>query len=150
MLTSTCWQKISLSNTVELTTVTPQKQNVCHFKRRFLPVFENSRPRDSIVTVCLHAVNPVTRLDWAVLFLRTSADCHTETGTYVKTKLPNHGTSRDLLRVGRQWNPWPGPGIFENRQKTFKAADLLLLWSDSSQFNGVWHRNLLSTCGCYC
>ena len=29
-------------------------------------------------------------------------------------------------------------GIFENRQKmTFKVADLLLLWSDSSQFNGV-------------
>ena len=102
MLTSTCWQEISLSNAVELTTVTPQKQKICRFKRRFLPVFENSR--GSIV--CLRAANPVMRLDWAVLFLRTSADCHTETGTYIKTKLPNHGTSRDLLRVGRQWNLW--------------------------------------------
>ena len=27
---------------------------------------------------------------------------------------------------------------------TFKAADLLLLWSDSSQFNGVWKRNLVN------
>ena len=26
------------------------------------------------------------RHDWVVLFLRTSAGCHTETGTYVKTK----------------------------------------------------------------
>ena len=26
------------------------------------------------------------RLDWAVLFLRTSGDCHTETGMYVKSK----------------------------------------------------------------
>ena len=43
MLTSPCWQEISLSNTVELTTVTPQKQKICRFKRRFLPVFENSR-----------------------------------------------------------------------------------------------------------
>ena len=37
MLTSSCWQDISLSNTVELTTVTPQKQKICRFKRRFLP-----------------------------------------------------------------------------------------------------------------
>ena len=75
MLTSTCWQEISLSNTVELTTVTAQKQKICRFKR-FLPVFENSR--GSIV--CLRAANPVTRHDWVVLFLRTSAGCHTETG----------------------------------------------------------------------
>ena len=39
MLPSTCWQEISLSNTVELTTVTPQKQKICRFKRRFLPAF---------------------------------------------------------------------------------------------------------------
>ena len=102
LLTSTCWQEISLSNTVELTTVTPQKQKICRFKRRFLPVFENSR--GSIVY--LRAANPVTRHDWVVLFLRTSAGCHTETGTYVETKPPNHGTSGDLLRVGRQWNLW--------------------------------------------
>ena len=141
ILTSTCWQEISLSNTVELTTVTAQKQKICRFKRRFLPVFENSR--GSIV--CLRAANPVTRHDWVILFLRTSAGCHTETGMYVKAKPPNHGTSRDLLRVGRHGTS----GIFENRQKTmFKAADLLLLCSDSSQFNGVWKRNLLSTCGC--
>ena len=69
MLTSTCWQEISLSNTVELTTITPQKQKICRFKRRFLPVFENSR--GSIVSLC--AANPVTRHDWVVLFLRTSA-----------------------------------------------------------------------------
>ena len=69
ILTSTCWQDISLSNTVELTTVTPQKQTICRFKRRFLPVFENSR--GSIV--CLRTANPVTCHDWVVLFLRTSA-----------------------------------------------------------------------------
>ena len=68
MLTSTCWQEISLSNTVELTTVTPQKQKICRFKRCFLPVFENSR--GSIV--CLRAANLVMCYDWAVLFLRTS------------------------------------------------------------------------------
>ena len=102
MLTSTCWQEISLSNTVELTTVSPQKQKICRFKRRFLPVFENST--GSIV--CLRAANPVTRHDWVVLFLRTSAGCHTETGTYVKTKPPNCGASQDLLRIGRQWNLW--------------------------------------------
>ena len=101
-LTSTYWQEISLSNTVELTTVTSQKQKICRFKRHFLPVFKNSR--GSIV--CLRAANPVTRHDWVVLFLRTSAGCHTEMGTYVKTKPPNHGTSQDLLRVGRQWNLW--------------------------------------------
>ena len=102
MLTSACWQEISLSNTVELTTVMLQKQKICCFKHCFLPVFENSR--GSIV--CLRTANPVTRPDWAVSFLRTSADCHTETGTHVKTKPPNHGTSRDLLHVGRQWNLW--------------------------------------------
>ena len=41
----------------------------------------------------------------------------------------------------RSETDWPHngtSGIFENRQETtFKAADLLLLWSDSSQFNGV-------------
>ena len=100
MLTSTCWREISLSNTVELTTVTPQKQKICRFKRRLLPVFKNSR--GSIA--CLRAANPVTHLDWAVLFLRTPADCHTEMATYVKTKPPNQGASRDLLCVGRQWN----------------------------------------------
>ena len=35
ILTSTCWQEISLSNTIELTTVIPQKQKICHFKRHF-------------------------------------------------------------------------------------------------------------------
>ena len=59
ILTSTCWQEISLSNTVELTTVIPQKQKICRFKRRFLPVFEYSR--GSIVY--LRAANPVTRHD---------------------------------------------------------------------------------------
>ena len=102
ILTSTCWQDISLSNTVELTTVTPQKQKICCFKCHFLPIFENS----SGSIVCLRAANPVTRHDWVILFLCTSAGCHTETGTYVKTKLPNRGTSQDLLRVGRQWNLW--------------------------------------------
>ena len=63
-VTSTCWQDVSLSNTVELTTVTPQKQKICRFKRRFLPVFENSR--GSIV--CLRAANLVMCHDWAVLF----------------------------------------------------------------------------------
>ena len=67
ILTSTCWQEISLPNTVELTTVIPRKQKICRFKCRFFPVFENSR--GSIV--CLRAANPVTRHDWAVLFLRT-------------------------------------------------------------------------------
>ena len=67
ILTSTCWHENSLSNTIELTTVIPQKQKICRFKHRFLPVFENSR--GSIV--CLRAPNPVTRHDWAVLFLRT-------------------------------------------------------------------------------
>ena len=56
ILTSTCWQEISLSNTIELTTVVPQQQKICCFKHCFLPVFENSR--DSIV--CLCAANPVT------------------------------------------------------------------------------------------
>ena len=83
ILTSTCWQDISLSNTIELTTVTPQKQKICRFKR-FLLVFENSR--GSIV--CLRTANPVTRHDWVLLFLCTSAGCHTETGAYIKTKLP--------------------------------------------------------------
>ena len=102
MLTSTCWQEISLSNTVELTTVTPQKQKICRFKRRFLPVFENSR--GSIV--CLRAANLVMCHDWAVLFLRTSPFQCDSQQTYVKTKPPNHGASQDLLRVGRQWNLW--------------------------------------------
>ena len=66
ILTSTCWQEISLSNAVELTTVIPQKEKICRFKRRFLPVFENSR----CSIVCLRAANPVTCPDWAVLFLR--------------------------------------------------------------------------------
>ena len=79
MLTSTCWQEISLLNTVELTTVIPQKQKICHFKRLFLPVFENSR--GSIV--CLRAANPLTGHDRAVLFLPTSAGCQTEAGTYI-------------------------------------------------------------------
>ena len=35
MLTSTCWQEISLSNTVELTTVTPQKQEICRLNVAF-------------------------------------------------------------------------------------------------------------------
>ena len=39
ILTSTCWQEISLSNTVELTTVTPQKQKICRFKHRFFTGF---------------------------------------------------------------------------------------------------------------
>ena len=84
MLTSTCWQEISLSNTVELTTVTPQKRKICRLKRRFLPVFENSR--GSIV--CLRAANPVTRHDWVVLFLRTSPFQCDRQQTYVKTKPP--------------------------------------------------------------
>ena len=142
MLTSTCWQEISLSNTVELTTVTPQKQKICRFKRRFLPVFENSR--GSIV--CLRAANPVVCHDWAVLFLRTSPFQCDSQQTYVKTKPPNQGASWDLLRVGRQWNLWNFRKPANN--DAFKAADLLLLWSDSSQFNGVWKRNLLSTSGC--
>ena len=101
MLTSTCWQEISLSNTVELTTVTPQKQKIC-FKRCFLPAFENSG--GSIV--CLRAANPVVCHDWAVLFLRTSPFQRDSQQKYVKTKPPNQGASRDLLRVGRQWNLW--------------------------------------------
>ena len=55
ILTSTCWQEISLSNTIELTTVIPWKQKICYFKHGFLPDFENSR--GSIV--CLRAANPV-------------------------------------------------------------------------------------------
>ena len=39
MLTSICWQEISLSNTVELTTVTPQKQKICRFKTSFFAGF---------------------------------------------------------------------------------------------------------------
>ena len=39
ILTSTCWQEISLSNTVELTTVIPQKQKICRFKCRFFAGF---------------------------------------------------------------------------------------------------------------
>ena len=66
---------------MELTIVTPQKQKICRFKC-FLPVFENSR--GSIV--CLRAANPVTRLDWAVLFLRTSPFQGDSQQTYVKNK----------------------------------------------------------------
>ena len=40
-------------------------------------------------------------------------------------------------------------GIFENGQKTFEVADLLLPWKDSGHFNCVWKRNLWPTCGCY-
>ena len=40
MLTSTCWQDISLSNTVELTTVTTQKQKICRFKCLFFAGFQ--------------------------------------------------------------------------------------------------------------
>ena len=39
ILTSTCWQEISLSNTVSLTTVIPQKQKICCFKGRFFASF---------------------------------------------------------------------------------------------------------------
>ena len=141
ILTATCWQEISLSNTVELTTVIPQKYKICHSKHCFLPVFENSR--GSIV--CLHAANPVMHHDWVVLFSCTSAGCQPETGTYVKTKPPNHGASQDLLHVSRQWNLW---NFRKPAKTTFGVANLLLLWNDSSQFNGVWKRNLLSTCGC--
>ena len=95
-----------------------QKQMICRFKRRVLPVFENSR--GSIVF--LREANPVTRHDWAVLFLRTSAGCQTETGTYVKTKPSNHGASGDLLRVGKHWNLW-------NFQKRAKND----VWSGRSQ-----------------
>ena len=75
---------------------------ICCFKRRFLPVFENSR--GSIV--CLHAANPVMCHDWAVLFLRTSPFQCDSQQMYVKTKPPNQSASRDLLHVGRQWNLW--------------------------------------------
>ena len=102
MLPSTCWQEISLSNSVELTLFTPQKQKICRFKHRFLPVFENSR--GSIV--CLCAANPVVCHDWAVLFLRTSPFQSDSQQMYVKTKPPNQGASRDLLHEGRQWNLW--------------------------------------------
>ena len=102
MLTSTCWQEISLSNSVELTTVTPQKQKICCFKRRFLPVFENSR--GSIV--CRRAANLVMCHGWAVLSLRTSPFQCDSQQTYVKTKPPNRGASQDLLCVSRQWNLW--------------------------------------------
>ena len=77
MLASTCWQKISLSNTVELTTVTPQKQKICHLNIAFCQF-------SKIPEVPLSAYaqqNPVTCHDWVVLFLRTSAGCHTEMGT---------------------------------------------------------------------
>ena len=63
-----------------------------------------------------------------------------------KNKPPNHGASRDLLRADRQWDVWN----FRKPAKiiTFQAADLLPLWNGSSYFNGIWKRNLLSTCGC--
>ena len=163
MLTSTCWQEISLSNTIELTTVTPWKQKICHYKRRFLPVFENrvrrqsgfptfiscqrhdvnvlpkrrqwhqgdklcdvstvplvahwpvflargsnadGEPHSTGSIVCLCPANFVMCHDWAVLFLCTSPFQCDSQQTYVKTKPPNQGASRDLLRVGRQWNLW--------------------------------------------
>ena len=102
MLTSTCWQEISLSDNVELTTVTPQKQTICRFKRRFCRF--SKIPRGSIV--CLRAANLVMCHDWAVLCLRTSPFQCDSQQTYVKTKPPNRGASQDLLRVGRQWNLW--------------------------------------------
>ena len=102
ILTSTCWQEISLSNTVELTTAIPQKQKICRFKCRVLPVFENSR--GSIF--CLHAANLVARHDRVALFSHMCPFQFDSQQTSLKTKPPNHGASWDLLHVGRQWNLW--------------------------------------------
>ena len=63
---------------------TPQKQKIRRFKRRFLPVFENSR--GSIV--CLRAANPVMCHDWAVLSLHTSPFQCDSQQSYVKTNRP--------------------------------------------------------------
>ena len=151
ILTCTCWQEISLSNTVELTTVhstkakvkvkvqvyslvpsakrhspdftqiTPCSQDLFVHKPSQLPGEHTARllffgARDCSNTEAF-TVLPGTHLhlgrectcEQSALprsTKRQSAGCQTETGTYIKTKRPNHGASRDLLRVGRQWNLW--------------------------------------------
>ena len=94
MLTCTCRQEILFQTPLNWLLLLPQKQKICRFKCRFLPVFENSR--DSIV--CLHAANPVMCHDWAVLFLCMSPFQCDSQQTYVKTKPPNQGASRFAAR----------------------------------------------------
>ena len=109
MLTSTCWQEISLSNTVELTTVTPQKQKTCRFKRRFLPVFRKFQRFH-----CLPSRSKSRDAPWLGGFVFT----------YVPVSMwqPMHRRQCE----GRQWNLWNFRKLAKTRR--LKAADLLLLW----------------------
>ena len=141
MLTSTCWQEISLSNTVELTTVTPQKQKICRFKH-CLPVFENSR--GSIV--CLRAANPVTRHDWVVLFLYVRLLAVTlKRGRTYKQNRAWHITRF----VARRQTMEPLEFLKTGKKRRLKRQIFCFCGvTVLSQFNGVWKRNLLSTCRC--
>ena len=117
MLTSTCWQEISLSNTVELTTLTPQKQRsaalniaFCRFSK--IPEVPLSAYAQQIPWCAM-----IGRFCFYVRLLTVSV----QRGLTWKQNRPIKARHRICCAKADNGTS----GIFENRQKAmFKAADL--------------------------